>query len=242
MKIRPTEFARFARTKNEHSKKSIVRKAQREAASTTYDVRTDFYKRPREALKRLRGPGLEVAVLDRVVTDASEKRRAHYRRVLGAFAVWAEEHRLEFFASPRAKWAEEGIEVPVNPELGMVIDGVPHVAKLNFTCTPLSDVEVAVLHQLMHEAVEPQCAPGTRMAVLDLANGRLHVSSGASLHRSRFLRRHAMGLDHLARKDRAFHVFHQLPLQLLPRKPRQAPGQLRRAAERRDEHADVHAD
>lgn len=175
MRLRALEFARFANSTNERTRRSIVRRVYR-TSDGTYDVRTDFYKRAREALRRLRGVDPDLSELEMVARTASEKRRAHYRRVLGGFALWAEQRQLEFFSAPRGAWVDGDIEIPVNPELGLVIDGERHLMKLNFQQVPLSEREAEVVLDLMHEVFGPTEPTGTLMAVLDLATGGLYKS------------------------------------------------------------------
>lgn len=196
MKMRALEFARFANSTNERTRRSIVRRTYR-TSDATYDVRTDFYKRAREALKRLRGVDPDLSELQVVASAASEKRRAHYRRVLGGFALWAEQRQLEFFLAPRGAWAEGDIEVPINPELGLIIDGIRHLVKLNFNQSALSEREVAVVHDLMHTVFGRSVPSGTRMSVLDLATGRLYTSDRPSRLASTRLSRQAAAIARL---------------------------------------------
>lgn len=192
MKIRLAEFVRFARSRNQRSRRSIVMRARSEAQVPVYNVASDFYKRAREGIQGLSRSSGNLDALDTVVERVHPKRRPHVRRVIDAYKAWADGRAVEYLPAPRGRaWAQHGVEVPVNPELSVVIDGRRHLVKVNFTQMPLAEAEVALIQELMHAVHGPASTSGCRMAVLDLANGRFYCSDRPSTLVERSLRAQA---------------------------------------------------
>jgi hypothetical protein len=171
--LRLPVFARFARS-TLRSKRTVVRNA---SVESVYGVEKDFYKRVRDAIKKLHRNGGDLRELSEVPDRVSEARQGHSRAVANGFIAWAQAHDPEYFVPPKGTWRHRDVKVTVNPELGVVINGRPHILKLNYTAMPTHAEEAPVMAHLMHRTLGRRAPKGCRMGVLDVRTGRM-VTTG----------------------------------------------------------------
>lgn len=188
-KIRMQDFAHFTQVPP-RSRRSIVSKAYR-ASLVEYPLQGDYYKQVRESMVRLHKRGEPIETLSEVIAKVHPNRRPHVTRVVKAYIAWCKGKGLSHFTARKGYWNEQGVEVRVNPELGLVIDGRPHLIKVNFTKFPVPQSEAKIMMHLMHRVLAPQAPEGCVMAVLDLATGKMHRSPRPSATLDLFLERHA---------------------------------------------------
>src|SRR5262245_7519583 len=98
-----------------------------------YEPFADFYKQAREALiEAHKGPTAKKD-LDRFLAAVrEEKRRKVYPSVIKGHKRFLGNSAFSWFQPPTASFRVNGVEIHVNPELGLIIDDVPHVIKLYF--------------------------------------------------------------------------------------------------------------
>jgi hypothetical protein len=139
----------------------------------------DYWKGFREGVVALHRSGrMSAAALDRLVagqSNASKARRyadaaAGYKRFIG-------KRPPAWFPPPPGRWIEGDLEVRVNPELGLTIDGVPTFTKLYFKSdSPTRSRVQAVLAVI--DVSMASASPGSSVAVLDVSSGRLMRPDG----------------------------------------------------------------
>lgn len=177
-KIRMQDFAHLTRVP-EKSRRPIVNKAWRQSLQE-YPVQGDYYKQVREGMVRVHKRGESLDALADVVSRVHHDKQPHVARVVKAYIQWCEGHVLEFFPARKGYWQAHGVDVRVNPELGLVIDGIPHLIKVNFTKSPVPVAEARIMTHLMHRVLAAQVPANCVMAVLDLATGTLYGSTRPS--------------------------------------------------------------
>jgi hypothetical protein len=139
-----------------------------------YSPAADFYKKVRECIVDAHQrslPKAELAKLLAAITDA--RKLTHYPDVVRAYTKWWGHKNLVWFPPPNAVFSGHNIDVSVNPELGLRINGKPHIIKLYFKGEPLSKNRIDIVTHLMEVRFRPGCANKEVMAVLDIRNGRL---------------------------------------------------------------------
>jgi len=164
----------------------IVSKSGTPKATKVAEVKTrpdympafDFYKPLREAIidthQLMKG---KKAILEFYSSLADQKKRTNYPPAIDGYRKWWGKKDLLWFEPPKASYASNGIEVAVNPELGLRINGTPHVIKLYFKAEPLSKLRVDLITVLMETVLRPKCKNGEKMAVLDVRNAKLFLLS-----------------------------------------------------------------
>jgi len=144
------------------------------------ELSTDFYRPIREAIVEMHEKGLSVSTLDEVTrAQDDEKRRKHYPLVAAGYRAFLGSGAKNWFEPPRASLSLGALEVSVNPELGLVIGGKPHLIKLYFRSEPLTPRRTALILALISRGLcqdNPEYVP----AVLDVRNGKLHTYANTS--------------------------------------------------------------
>jgi hypothetical protein len=174
-KVSLTTFVDFV-SKSGTPKITVVKRFKHGDA---YRPAFDFYKPVRDAIVDVHAHGKPTKALDAVVVGLKDPRRtAPYAAVVRGHKKFMRKHAARWFDPPRGSWAEGGIVVHVNPELGLEIKRVPHVVKLYFKAEKLPKKNVATITRLMEQAFAD---PGSRtvFGVLDVRRGVLHVPSGS---------------------------------------------------------------
>ncbi|WP_152004096.1 hypothetical protein [Desulfoluna spongiiphila] len=80
-----------------------------------------------------------------------------------------------------------GVDISVNPELGVTVNGQEYLIKLYMKSEPLNTYRVRVLTYLMEIALTSSVSPNTKMAVLDVRNSKLFegkIGNDPTLHAS----------------------------------------------------------
>ena len=142
-----------------------------------YDPRFDFYKPLREQIERIHEQGLGKERLKDVLGNLSDRKKVNiYPDLVGAYNKWWGKKELPWSPPPRGIFSDSGIDIVVNPELGLTIAGVPHIIKLHFKAEPLSRSRADIVTHLMELTLRPKAADAV-LALLDVRSGRL-VAAG----------------------------------------------------------------
>jgi hypothetical protein len=135
-----------------------------------YDPRKDFYKRLRERTVRQFVEGWNPQHFRRATQRlAAPRKRASFEACRAGLTEWAEGRRITARRPPRLTWATAGLEVRVNPELRLDVDGRPFLAKLYFKAHELDHARRDNILCLLSETTPP----GVEAAILDARRGEL---------------------------------------------------------------------
>lgn len=136
-----------------------------------YDPAKDYWGPLRRAIVEMHKQGGSRADLDRLLRSLSDaKKVANYTLCVKGYQQWMGRKDLSWTGPPAAHWRSGQLEVRVNPELGMLINGQPHVVKLYFKADPLSKHR---LNTLLHLLEVTFGATGT-IGILDVRKHKLH--------------------------------------------------------------------
>lgn len=172
---------------------SKLTKVRRLKTRPPYRPNFDYYRPLREGIVRAHrddASRLELAnALNDVLANIEESRvQLELARVAEGYRTWIGRKHLSWFEPPRATWTAFDANIVVNPDLGLVIDGTPHVIKMWFKHEPLEKRVLDVVLRLMEEALDDQAPPGTEFGILDVRRARLFTptvevpAAGAQLH------------------------------------------------------------
>lgn len=92
---------------------------------------------------------------------------------MSSYISWCGNKRMQWFSPPHRLYNYRDIEIGVNPELGLTINGTSHLVKLYFKADPLSKSKVDVITHLMSICLDSRCPVNTAMSVLDVRNRKL---------------------------------------------------------------------
>lgn len=141
-----------------------------------YEPAFDFYKLLRDHLSdvhRRGGKRAEVSDVLKALTDP--KKMKNYPALVDGYKKWWGRKELSWFNPPRDVYSSAGIDLIVNPELGLVINGQRHVVKLFFKNEALTSFKTDVIVDLMEFQLRSKVQPNDKFAVLDVRESKLYA-------------------------------------------------------------------
>jgi hypothetical protein len=159
--------------------KPKVTKVKNIKHSDPYSPVVDFYKPLREGIAAIHRAGKTKTALQgllSVVTD--KKKKTNYPGAVAGYSIWWGTSTFTWFDPPKSKYAKQGFEVGVNPELGLEWNGVSHVIKLYMNVEELLPPRAALIGALMTHVLGSFAPSGTVMGVLDMRRSKLIPAAG----------------------------------------------------------------
>jgi hypothetical protein len=145
-----------------------------------YQPATDFYKQFRDGIIGIHKAAGARTELAKIISKVNEKNRvANYPAAIAGYKKWWGTKSLEWFQPPSKIFSRSGVDVSINPELGLRINGEPYLIKLYLKGEKLSKARADLIVGLMDNALSDPHSPAT-MSVLDVRSSKLFVSSGSS--------------------------------------------------------------
>ena len=146
-----------------------------------YEPQFDFYKPLRDAIQAMHQSGSPKSELDKLKsTLTDEKKISNYPSAISGYKKWLGKKLVTWFEPPREQLSEAGIDVIINPELGLEIDGVRHIVKLYFKSEKLTKLKIDVINEAMERALRPTAKKNDLMTVVDVRRGKAFLGAGPS--------------------------------------------------------------
>jgi len=152
-------------------KATVVRQWKRRQ---DYNVARDYYKVLRDAIVDHHRKGTAMPM----PSTTPKNKRENYRIITRGHRKWVGRKALRWFNPATDVWTSGQLNVNINPELGLRINGVPHLVKLYFKADKLSKNRVDIVTHLMSAVLSSAAPPHCVMGVLDLRNGKLFTAAG----------------------------------------------------------------
>ncbi|MCB9742518.1 MAG: hypothetical protein H6740_07965 [Alphaproteobacteria bacterium] len=178
-----TDFVDFV-TRNGTPRLTKVRQIRRRG---DYQPIHDFWRDMRGALVEHHRLDEDADALDAVLEDVRPGQVELYKSAIQGYRRFLGRKHVQWIEPPRITWFQAGLGVRVNPELGLVIDGVPTLVKVHFKDAKLKKRRIECILLLMEDALRAHCEPQVRMAVLDLHRGKLFYSDAPKWNQRPFL-------------------------------------------------------
>jgi len=139
-----------------------------------YDPRFDFYKGFRERAVRQLVQGWNSQAFRASLREVRNARKqASYEECRAGLTKWARNKNLSARRAHNGTWEAAGLEIRVNPELRLVVDGDKFLVKLYFKAEEISASRLENTLFLLSE-VAPK---GATAAILDTRRGQLLTGS-----------------------------------------------------------------
>lgn len=146
----------------------------------SYEPAFDFYKQLREFISEIHQNGADKkSLVKRCAAIGNIQKKENYAVALRGYTKWWGNKTFSWFDPPREVYEHAGVEVVVNPELGLKWDGKAYIVKLHFKDEPLSKLRVDLITTLMETSLRDGCAGNEIMSVLDVRNGKLFEPAAA---------------------------------------------------------------
>jgi hypothetical protein len=145
-----------------------------------YSPAIDFYKPLRDHIEQAHRQGKGKAHLKTLLASVTDKKKlTAYPPLIEGHRKWWGNKNLVWFQPPSSTYTEHGIDVSVNPELGLKIGGKAHLIKLYFKADPLTKNRIDVIHYLMHSQLAKKSPADTTMAILEVRRSKLYTPTVA---------------------------------------------------------------
>jgi len=145
----------------------------RQQISEDYSPGKDPYKSLREGIVSMHKHGHDLLFLDQVLFRTKDARRlALFEERIATYKKWVGRKRHAWHEPHSAIYAGHGIDVRINPELGLVWRGKTYIIKLYFKREKLDLQAARLIGAMMKDALGKQ-HPEAVFAVLDVKHGKL---------------------------------------------------------------------
>jgi hypothetical protein len=140
-----------------------------------YHPGKDFWKPLREGIADFHQRNIaDKKQLDKIATGlADAKKVGRCVDCLSGYKKFLGRREVRWFDPGYANWSQSGITVRINPEVGLRLDGIPHVLKLYFKADPLSKRRVDVVSLLLYETLRANSPKDSLYGVVDVPRGKL---------------------------------------------------------------------
>lgn len=136
-----------------------------------YSPALDFWKPLREHFPEVHGGKV---TLDSILERVDAKKRKRYESAIIGYKPFLRKHSAApYFGPPSEKWTSSGLTVRVNPELGLLIGEERYVIKLYFKDEEPTRHRLDAVLELMRISLTKGSFLDIKVAVLDVANGKL---------------------------------------------------------------------
>lgn len=133
-----------------------------------YHPATDFYKPLRDGLIDIHSSNKEKPALFQLLFSITDQKKiGNYSEIIEGYRKWWGRKNITWFEPPRTTYSYAGIELAINPELGLIIDGARHIVKLYLKSDPLSKLRIDLATVLMEVTLRPHCQANDSFIILD---------------------------------------------------------------------------
>ncbi|MBA5606804.1 hypothetical protein H3H36_15720 [Duganella sp. FT3S] len=150
-----------------------------------YQPATDFYRTLRSAIVSIHANGKDRSALDGIVPSLADvKKIGNYQDIIDGYKKFWGKKVVGWFDPPRGSYSHAGVDVLVNPELGLIIDGKRIVIKLYFKADEITKARIELVPVLMEVVLRANCQEGDLVALLDVRKAKLYylgVSTGPAI-------------------------------------------------------------
>ncbi|MEN5141147.1 hypothetical protein [Pseudomonas juntendi] len=91
-----------------------------------YSPATDFYKPLREGIIAIHEQGEDKRELKSILARLSDEKKLSHPRAIKGYEKWWGRKQIEWHAPYAMTYQVGDIDISVKPELGLMVDGVPH--------------------------------------------------------------------------------------------------------------------
>jgi hypothetical protein len=140
-----------------------------------YEPVTDFYRPLRQYLIEYHKNELydeEKRISSQLTTD--RKKFSHYDRLLNGYWKYLGKKRPKWFDPPKSKIDINGVEIIINPELGLIFGKEKYVIKLYLKTEEISKQKIDIALGMMEYNLKALLKEDQILAILDVRNSKLY--------------------------------------------------------------------
>ena len=139
-----------------------------------YHPTYDFYKIVREGIQQYHQDGNSKSQLDDILQNVNDQRKIpKYSKIIKGYKKFIGKKKISYFAPPFDHWRIGNLDVRINPEIGLNIDGNTHIIKLYFKAEDLSKNRITQILALMNEVFKKN--GNYKFSIIDIRKSKLHT-------------------------------------------------------------------
>lgn len=140
-----------------------------------YSPATDFYKTLREGIIKIHKNDDSKNKLDELVNNLTDgKKVKNYPLAISGYKKFWGRKKLLWFDPPHKHWKSGDIDIRINPELGLEINGEFLVIKLYLKAEKLTKDRMQQILALLENNLRKEVEPEITFCVLDVKNSKLY--------------------------------------------------------------------
>ena len=171
-----TQFIEFS-TKGSSAKLNAVRKIKYQ---DDYHPAKDYWKQLRDGIIKFHEENLDLEFFDYLLEGIDEKKKKNYKHSISQYLSFIKKRNIEWFSPGKSAWFTDDFSVRSSPELGLIIDGEPHLVKLYFKGKS-EKIDIrnikSTLTLLSSSTYDKSHQPSVNKSVLNLQNKKLYINS-----------------------------------------------------------------
>lgn len=140
-----------------------------------YHPSRDFYRPLREKIIDLHRTDQPREKIKEILSVVAPKKHDSYAEIIAGYLGWHGKKKFGWFEPPSAIYSKHGIDISVNPELGLIHNGKPHLIKLYFKSPELSKNKADIILALMKMCLFSKSKKDVIMSVLDIRRKKLYT-------------------------------------------------------------------
>jgi hypothetical protein len=138
-----------------------------------YHPSFDFYKKLREEfVNYIKGDRIKNDLYI-FLTHQIQKKQTRFEPLINGYLKFLGRKKAEWFEPPTATWIYKDLNIKMNPELGVVLNGEKYIIKLYFKDSPLEKGDIAILLEMMESTLSTGIFTGYKCALLDIERSKL---------------------------------------------------------------------
>jgi hypothetical protein len=155
---------------------TVVRKAKKQYLEG-YKQSFDYWKRLRDAIIKMHSEELPRSSLDKFLAEFAQEKNdtakaAHYKECIDGYKKWLGKKQVAWIGTATKTWESGGLQVRVNPELGLKVGDKDYFIKLYWKRVDLPKLRAGTMLHLMQTAITAPTSPRIS-GILDVSRGKL---------------------------------------------------------------------
>jgi hypothetical protein len=136
-----------------------------------YSPERDYYKGFRDRVEVCFDSGWDAKSLTKSLTIVDARKADNYEECRKGLTTWVGRKKVKMLSRVRGSWTSGTLQVTVNPELHLDLNGTPYVVKMHLKSDKLSQSKANLSLHLLGK-VAPQ---GTMVGILDVRRSKLYT-------------------------------------------------------------------
>ncbi|WP_191561599.1 hypothetical protein [Metabacillus idriensis] len=168
-----------------------------------YHPGLDYWKGMRDGLENFHKNKRNIDFLSSIVDESHPSKKVNYQQVIDRYKSFLGRKNIEWFTPSKDKWIYNNLNITVNPELGLVINDVPHLIKIYFKENPsqpntlLDKRKLETIFFLMEDTLNHNYEQEINYSVLNAKTGKLITKNKSFINIREILESDALAFNHL---------------------------------------------